>query len=107
METTPLDTSFYKQALIVLGAAGVVIPLFHRLRVSPVLGFMRGAPRPHRLGGRPGDHTRANGAPAVRVDRMGPDLGSTCIPSVLHSLGAMLRLSAVNYSGMPARRMPS
>src|SRR5215813_2394775 len=40
METTPLDTSFYKQALIVLGAAGVVIPLFHRLRVSPVLGFM-------------------------------------------------------------------
>src|SRR2546421_4338470 len=40
METAPLDTSFYKQALIVLGAAGVVIPLFHRLRVSPVLGFM-------------------------------------------------------------------
>jgi CPA2 family monovalent cation:H+ antiporter-2 len=40
METAPLDGSFYKQALIVLGAAGVVIPLFHRLRVSPVLGFM-------------------------------------------------------------------
>src|SRR5215831_13574595 len=40
METAPLDISFYKQALIVLGAAGVVIPLFHRLRVSPVLGFM-------------------------------------------------------------------
>lgn len=40
METAPLDTSFYKQALIVLGAAGVVIPIFHRLRVSPVLGFM-------------------------------------------------------------------
>src|SRR5246127_4169291 len=40
METTPLDSSFYKQALIVLGAAGVVIPIFHRLRVSPVLGFM-------------------------------------------------------------------
>src|SRR5580693_1073127 len=36
----PLDISFYKQALIVLGAAGVVIPLFHRLHVSPVLGFM-------------------------------------------------------------------
>jgi CPA2 family monovalent cation:H+ antiporter-2 len=40
METAPLDTSFYKQALIVLGAAGVVIPVFHRLHVSPVLGFM-------------------------------------------------------------------
>src|ERR1700760_4910873 len=40
METAPIDTSFYKQALIVLAAAGVVIPIFHRLRVSPVLGFM-------------------------------------------------------------------
>src|ERR1700738_5300212 len=40
METAPLDISFYKQALIVLGAAGVVIPLFHRLHVSSVLGFM-------------------------------------------------------------------
>jgi CPA2 family monovalent cation:H+ antiporter-2 len=40
METIPLDSSFYKQALIVLGAAGVVVPLFHRLRLSPVLGFM-------------------------------------------------------------------
>ena len=29
-----------RAALIVLGAAGVVIPVFHRLRVSPVLGFM-------------------------------------------------------------------
>ena len=40
MEATPLDTSLYKEALIVLGAAGVVIPLFHRLRVSAVVGFM-------------------------------------------------------------------
>lgn len=40
METAPLDTSVYKEALVVLGAAGVVIPLFHRLRISPVLGFM-------------------------------------------------------------------
>lgn len=30
----------FKDALIVLAAAGVVIPLFHRFRVSPVLGFM-------------------------------------------------------------------
>ena len=30
----------FKQALIILGAAGVVIPMFHRLRISPVLGFI-------------------------------------------------------------------
>jgi CPA2 family monovalent cation:H+ antiporter-2 len=36
----PLDPTVYKEALVVLGAAGVVIPLFYRLRVSPVLGFM-------------------------------------------------------------------
>ena len=29
-----------REALVVLGAAAIVIPLFHRLRVSPVLGFM-------------------------------------------------------------------
>src|SRR6266436_3148853 len=40
MEAAPLDTSFYRQALIVLGAAAIVIPLFHRLHVSAVLGFM-------------------------------------------------------------------
>jgi CPA2 family monovalent cation:H+ antiporter-2 len=40
MEPHSLDISLYKEALVVLGAAGVVIPLFHRLRVSSVLGFM-------------------------------------------------------------------
>jgi len=40
MESHAADISLYQQALVVLGAAGVVIPLFHRLRVSPVLGFM-------------------------------------------------------------------
>jgi CPA2 family monovalent cation:H+ antiporter-2 len=40
MEPHPFDASVYKEALVVLGAAGVVIPLFHRLRVSSVLGFM-------------------------------------------------------------------
>jgi CPA2 family monovalent cation:H+ antiporter-2 len=39
MQTVP-DFAGLKDALIVLGAAGLVIPLFHRLRVSPVLGFM-------------------------------------------------------------------
>ncbi len=40
MEAATLDTAFYKEALIVLGAAGVVIPLFHRLHVSSALGFI-------------------------------------------------------------------
>src|SRR3984893_999921 len=40
MEAASLNTSFYKEALIVLGAAAIVIPLFHSLHVSSVLGFM-------------------------------------------------------------------
>jgi CPA2 family monovalent cation:H+ antiporter-2 len=40
MEPAAPDLSLYKAALIVLGAAAVVIPLFHRLRISSVLGFM-------------------------------------------------------------------
>jgi CPA2 family monovalent cation:H+ antiporter-2 len=35
-----VDPSDFKEVLTILGAAGVVVPLFHRLRVSPVLGFM-------------------------------------------------------------------
>ncbi len=40
METGGFDISLYKQVLIVLGAAGLVIPLFHRLHVSSTLGFI-------------------------------------------------------------------
>ena len=29
-----------REALVILGAAAIVIPLFHRLRISTVLGFM-------------------------------------------------------------------
>ena len=36
----PLDPAMFRSALIVLGAAAVVIPLFHRLKLSPVLGFI-------------------------------------------------------------------
>lgn len=35
-----VDLLLFKEILIVLGAVSVVIPLFHRLRISPVLGFM-------------------------------------------------------------------
>lgn len=37
---TAADPAQFKEALIILGAAAVVVPLFHRLRISPVLGFM-------------------------------------------------------------------
>lgn len=36
----PADPGDFKEVLVVLGAAAVVVPLFHRLRLSPVLGFM-------------------------------------------------------------------
>jgi monovalent cation:H+ antiporter-2, CPA2 family len=40
MEPGAFDLSAYKNALIVLGAAGLVVPLFHRLHVSSTLGFI-------------------------------------------------------------------
>jgi CPA2 family monovalent cation:H+ antiporter-2 len=36
----PLDLSFYKETLLFLVTAGIVAPLFFRLRISPVLGFL-------------------------------------------------------------------
>lgn len=35
-----LDSGIMSNALVVLGAAGIVIPLFARFRVSPVIGFI-------------------------------------------------------------------
>jgi monovalent cation:H+ antiporter-2, CPA2 family len=37
---SPVTPSDFKEVLIILGAAGVVVPLVQRLRVSPVLGFL-------------------------------------------------------------------
>ena len=34
------STSGYSDALVILGAAGIVIPAFARLRISPVIGFI-------------------------------------------------------------------
>jgi monovalent cation:H+ antiporter-2, CPA2 family len=36
----PIDLSVYKEALLFLVTAGVIAPLFFRLHVSPVLGFL-------------------------------------------------------------------
>ncbi|WP_204272972.1 cation:proton antiporter domain-containing protein, partial [Enterobacter hormaechei] len=30
----------YEEAILFLVTAGIVVPLFHRLRISPVLGFI-------------------------------------------------------------------
>jgi CPA2 family monovalent cation:H+ antiporter-2 len=35
-----VDPASYKEVLLVLGTAAVVVPAFHRLKVSPIFGFM-------------------------------------------------------------------
>lgn len=35
-----VHTGSYKEAILFLVTAGIVVPLFHRLRISPVLGFI-------------------------------------------------------------------
>jgi len=62
-----LDPSTLKVVLIVLAAAGIVIPLFHRLRISPVLGFMLvgAAVGPYSLG-RLAEHFAPRAAIAVQ-----------------------------------------
>ena len=47
-----IELSSYKEALILLGTAGVVVPIVHRLKVSPILGFLAAGALlgPHLLG---------------------------------------------------------
>ncbi len=49
---TPVSTDSYKDVVLFLATAGVVVPLFKRLNVSPILGFMLAgvALGPHGLG---------------------------------------------------------
>lgn len=56
----PAEVFVFKDALIVLGTAAVVAPVVHRLKISPVLGFMvvGAALGPHGLG-RLAEHSRA------------------------------------------------
>ena len=37
---TEFSTSGLSDALVILGAAGIVIPAFARIRISPVIGFI-------------------------------------------------------------------
>ncbi len=36
----PLDIGAYREGLLFLGTAGVIVPLFRRLRITPVIGFL-------------------------------------------------------------------
>lgn len=38
--TSTLHLESYREALVFLATAGVVVPLFHRMKISPVLGFL-------------------------------------------------------------------
>ncbi len=38
--TTSIDLHAYQEPILFLATAGIVVPLFHRLRLSPVLGFL-------------------------------------------------------------------
>ena len=48
----PIDLTAMKDTLIVLGTAGIIVPLMHRLKISPVIGFLAAgaALGPHGLG---------------------------------------------------------
>ena len=50
--TSAIELASYKEALILLGTAGVVVPIVHRLRISPILGFLAAGALlgPHLLG---------------------------------------------------------
>src|SRR5205085_9304282 len=38
--TNEFSTSGFSDALLILGAAGIVIPAFARIRISPIIGFI-------------------------------------------------------------------
>jgi CPA2 family monovalent cation:H+ antiporter-2 len=50
--TGPIETTYLKETLLILGTAGVVVPLMHRWKLSPILGYLAAgvALGPHGLG---------------------------------------------------------
>ena len=40
MARSDFSTSGFSDALVILGAAGIVIPAFARLRITPIIGFI-------------------------------------------------------------------
>jgi monovalent cation:H+ antiporter-2, CPA2 family len=37
---SPIDIAAFKEPVVILTAAAIIVPLFHRLKISPVLGFI-------------------------------------------------------------------
>jgi CPA2 family monovalent cation:H+ antiporter-2 len=87
------EIGLIKPALIILAAAAVVIPLFHRLRVSPVLGFMLVGMMVGPFGlGRLSDHLPLIGTVTIgRPDTIAP-IGELGISMLMFTIGLELSL---------------
>ena len=68
--TSSIHLESYREALVFLATAGVVVPLFHRIKVSPVLGFLfaGAALGPFGLGRLAGDHEWARNFTITNVE---------------------------------------
>jgi monovalent cation:H+ antiporter-2, CPA2 family len=86
----PLDLSLYKETLLFLVTAGVVAPLFFRLKLSPVLGFLLAgvALGPYGLGAL-GANARWLGALAINVDAI-DRIASFGVVALLFTMGLEL-----------------
>ena len=93
----PFDLAVYKETLMFLVTAGVVAPLFFRLHVSPVLGFLLAgvALGPFGLGRLAAARAlaRRGGADECRGGRPGRRLRGR-VPAVHDGAGALLRAAA-------------
>jgi CPA2 family monovalent cation:H+ antiporter-2 len=74
MHGSGFSTSGFSDALVILGAAGIVIPAFARLRISPVIGFILVglAVGPSALGAITGQFPWLNYVTISNVDAIGP-----------------------------------
>ncbi len=86
------DLSIYKEALLFLATAGVVAPLFFRLRISPVLGYLLAgvALGPYGLGAL-GQRAPWLGAFAIKVESI-DELAAFGVVALLFTMGLELSL---------------
>ena len=86
-------TSGFSDALVILGAAGIVIPAFARIRISPIIGFVLIGllVGPAGLGSMAADHPWLNYVTISNAERVRPfaELG---IILLLFSIGLELSL---------------
>ncbi len=98
----------FHDALVILGAAGVVIPAFARIRISPVIGFILvgAAIGPAGLGALAGDHPWLGSITITDRERIEP-FAEIGILMLLFGIGLELsfrRLWAMRGQGIRARR---